>query len=49
LVNLLLLDFGAGKARAARRVDRQAAFGPTGPQRPFNNDYPAENARVTFK
>jgi hypothetical protein len=25
------------------------SFGPIGPQRPFNNDYPAENALVTFK
>ncbi len=24
-------------------------FGPIGPQRPFTNDYPAENALVTFK
>jgi hypothetical protein len=24
-------------------------FGPIGPQRPFGNDYPAENALVTFK
>jgi Peptidase family M23 len=24
-------------------------FGPIGPQRPFENDYPAENALVTFK
>ncbi len=25
------------------------SFGPIGPQRPFSNDYPAENALVTFK
>ena len=25
------------------------SFGPIGPQRPFKNDYPAENALVTFK
>jgi Peptidase family M23 len=25
------------------------SFGPIGPQRPFTNDYPAENALVTFK
>jgi hypothetical protein len=24
-------------------------FGPIGPQHPFVNDYPAENALVTFK
>jgi hypothetical protein len=25
------------------------SFGPIGPQRPFTNDYPAENALVTLK
>jgi hypothetical protein len=25
------------------------SFGAIGPQRPFTNDYPAENALVTFK
>ena len=39
----------SGPVRANVSSPTAISFGPIGPQRPFTNDYPAENALVTFR
>jgi hypothetical protein len=46
-------EFTEGEASGPVEADVSSpgaiSFGPIGPQRPFRNDYPANNALVTFK
>jgi hypothetical protein len=39
----------SGPVDAAVNSNGRITFGPIGPQKPFTDDYPANNAFVTFK